>query len=173
MRKHDDKFGDHESFRPPRWAHVENTSKSFKSVLCRLNYSSVPTCVSVLGKGLCGGALLLYFIKSSGHAGDVVSSTHRERITAPSAKRRLTKTGRLNNTFITCRGPSSCQIHNKQSILDPAHFPTRTSHSAGNLRRGCIDLSGASFLTNGQTEPPYHRQRRKTRPHPLQPHKRK
>lgn len=50
--------------------------------------------------------------KSKGQTGDVVSSTHRERITVPSAKRRLTKTGRLNNTFITF-GEAGGQVHVK------------------------------------------------------------
>lgn len=39
--------------------------------------------------------------KSKGRSRDVVSSTRGQRISVASAKRRLTKTGRLNNTFIT------------------------------------------------------------------------
>lgn len=110
----------------------------------------VLTCISYVIRQI--NEINKHFLKeeSKGQTGDVVSSTHSERITVASARRRLTKTGRLNNTFITCRGPSSCQIHNKQSILGPAHFPTRTSHSAGNLRRGCIDLTGG-FLSHKLT----------------------
>lgn len=72
--------------------------------------------MSVVGKVL---AERLYYYshyytssKSKGQTGDVVSSTHRERISVPSAKGRLTKTGRLNNTFITFREAGG-QVHVK------------------------------------------------------------
>lgn len=39
--------------------------------------------------------------KSKGQTRDVVASTEGERVTVAVARMRLTKTGRLNNTFIT------------------------------------------------------------------------
>lgn len=83
---------------------------------------------------------------------------------------RGTKAGRSNNAFITFPRAGG-QVHVKSIIrkVSSAQLvsPTRTSHSAGNLHRGCIDLPAASFLTSSERASSHHRQMRKQQPPPL------
>lgn len=73
-----------------------------------------------------------------GQTGDVVSSTQGERITKPLAKRRLTKTGRLNNTSITF-WEAGGQVHVKSITSKVSSAQLISPHTRHTLLEICVE----------------------------------
>lgn len=133
-----------------------------------LKYSTTPIAV---GKVL---VMRLYYYShyntSSNPKAKLEMLFHPLRIAIPSSKKRLTKTGRLNNTFITFREAGG-QVHVKSITSKVSSDQLISPHSRHSLleiyAEDVLILLVLPFSQSAQTEPPYHRQRCKTTPHLL------